>query len=472
MKASETNALLDTEVVPLSHWLTVIAFSLFGFSILFSIVSLHCLYADGSYQLTEVLRSGGFVSIAKNRDCADFIFQFPVLLAIKLGVTDLYWLQLAFGVGCFLSWPVAMTLCWIMAPRHLWLAMLGCAVGYLNAAFVSAGEYNVAHAFFWPVLYALLFVRPLTPFAAGVLLLSSVILVRSYESMLFLGPLLACLAVWRTLGRMEKGWARGVLVLSGGVLGLAAVIAVNGVRHPQAPDNLGGFKQGLQTMFLFPNWNLGWTLVWLGLIATACVERRLFSGRLLRIELPLLAGAVLVWGLWPLINPGALDTQIQYHYRAIQFLSCVALLLVGCALVRFPEWFSARRNHLVALGAALLLAQSLGHISATWQWRGFVKEWRMVLKSHSGVIPFAATPFGRQPRGYQAMNFDWNWANPSLSVMLSPDGHVKSLILPPSLAGWHPFNPLNPAELPELRRYGIDYSEYLAALGKAPVSIN
>jgi hypothetical protein len=465
LKNSLAVELVDNAAIAvLARRLTVFACGLFVFSALFSIFSLHCLYADGSYQLIEVLKAKDFVAVAKNRECASFVIQFFVVMAIRLGVTNLHTLQILFGLGCFLPWPTSLVLCRGLAPRHFWLAMLGCAVGYLNAAFMPVGEYSIAHAFFWPVLFAVLFVRPLTPFAAVVLVFSSLILVCSYESMLFLGPPLVVLAMWRAAGGGEKIWARGCLCLAAVLLGVAVVIALDGIRHPQAPDNLGGFKQGLETMFLFPGWTIGWSFAWLFLLAATCIDATGFSRRFFKLELMLLAAAMLVWGLWPVLAPETLNTQLQYDYRAMQLLTPFALLLVGCAINICTKWFAARQNYFVAWSASMLLAQSLWQISATWQWGGFVSAWRGVLTMHSGPVRLQDTPFGGHPVGRQAMNFDWNWANPDLSIMLAPAGHVKSIILSPGTPSWQPFDPLNRKDLPKLQRYGVNYDEYLAAL--------
>ena len=355
----------------LARWLTIFAVGVFACSAVCSIISLHCLYADGSYQLIEVLKAGNFVAVAKNRNCASYVLQFPVVVALKLGVVNLRALQIAFGLGCFLPWPLVLLICRRLSPRHFWLAMLGCAVGYLNAAFMPVGEYSIAHAFFWPALFVILFVQPLTTFAAATLIFSSLILVCSYESLLFLGPPLAALALWRTFGGGEKKWSRVWLGLSAGLLVLSAIIAVDGIRHPQAPDNLGGFKQGLETMFLFPSWTIGWSFVWLFLLAVVCLDGRGFSRRFFKMELVLLATVMLVWGLWPVVAPDRLNTQLQYDYRAMQLFTPFGLLLVGCAVNLCPKWFAARQNYFVAFSASLLLAQSLWHISAVWQWHGF-----------------------------------------------------------------------------------------------------
>lgn len=439
-----------------AHRLTFLGCGMFGFSVIFSIITLHCLYADGSFQLTEVLKTGDFVSVAKNRDFADFVFQFPVVMAIRLGVTNLHLLQLAFGLGCFLPWPVVMFFCHWLAPRHFWLAMLGCSAGYLNSAFISAGEYIIAHAFFWPVLFTISFVRPLKPLAAAMLLVSALILLFSYESLLFLGPLLALLAIQRMLQKNEPGWARAVFGFVAIFLVLAAIIALDGVLHPQSLENFGGFKQGLQTMFLFPSWTMGWSFVWLMLLWATCLDAKGFTRRFFRWELVVLTGAVMVWGMWPILAPEDLNPVRQYNDRALQLLVPFGLLLVACALRIWPKWFEARRNYLVGFSASLLLAQSLWQISATWQWQRFVREWRDVMAAHSGPVVLQETPFAAR----QTLRFDWNWANPSLSLMLAPEGRVKSIILPPEGPNWQPFDARDLKALPDLRRYYVDYSDY------------
>jgi hypothetical protein len=99
-------------------------------------------------------------------------------------------LQIAFGLGCFWVWPIAMAICHRLAPKHFWLVVLACGTGCLNTEFVAVGQHIFTHALFWPVCFAIIFVRPLTPFAAAVLLGAAIILLKSYETMIFFGPAL------------------------------------------------------------------------------------------------------------------------------------------------------------------------------------------------------------------------------------------------------------------------------------------
>jgi hypothetical protein len=57
---------------------------------------------------------------------------------------------------------------------------------------------------------------------------------------------------------------------------------------------------------------------------------------------------------------------------------------------------------------------------------------------------------------------DWDWTNPTLSFVLSPHGRVASVIASDDRSGWHPFDPADPGDLPDGRRF--DTSRYRAAL--------
>src|SRR3954470_9210346 len=190
----------------------------FGLSVFLAIFTARCLYGDGAHEFVRVLEKGTFVELIWVRGFAWDIIQLFLVLAIKFGVTDPRVLRLPFGVGCFLPWPLAMFLCYRLAPTHFWIVVLACAAGYLNAAFLAVGEHIIAHAFFWPALFALLFVRPLTPFAAAVLLGCALILCRSYESVLFLGPPLAGIAWIRGVRGGKAKWQRLVLFSAVGLL--------------------------------------------------------------------------------------------------------------------------------------------------------------------------------------------------------------------------------------------------------------
>lgn len=443
------------------------AFVVFLVSILFAIFTARALYDDGSYYFMRVLEAGGFTEMLVTRGHAAFLFQLPVVIALKLGIRDLTQLQIAFGFGCFCAWPVAMALCLWLSPKHFWLVALACGAGYLNAAFVAVGEHVLAHAFFWPVVFVLLFVRPLTPVAAVALLLSSVILVRSYETMLFLAPPLALLA-WSRARAAEKPWQRIVFLLAIFFLLASILIAVDGTLHPCTLSSANSFKIGVMSVVASPGWTIGWTMAWLVLMLAACFGkfRQILSRRWVWLSL---AGIVLLWGAWPLLLPADLYPYKQYEARFLDLIVPLGLLGVAFILAKWPAWSEPARQQLVHLSAALLLAQSLWHLGATEQWRGYLNVWRQLVTTQTGLIDLTATDYWKQPAvGRQATRFVWEMDARDLCIEIGPR-QVQALLLPGVTESGEVVHGVllkqfTPAELPPLARYGVDYSAYLAAL--------
>jgi hypothetical protein len=436
---------------------TLVACGAFAVFIIVAIVTRRCLYADGSYYFLEVLKTGSFTAIINCRSFANYLFELPVVASLSLGIHGIAGLAILYGVGCFCAWPVAMLLCYLPAPRHFWIVMLACAAGYLNAAFVAVGEHIVAHAFFWPALFAILYVRPLTPFAAVTLLGSTILLMRSYESMLFLGPLLIALVIWRMMRDRENLWRQAVLTAAIVFLVAATFIALGGVEHPN-PINYNGFKHGPITELHNPTWTLQMSVLWTVIMLLSLYSR---AAKFLRspVGLILTISIVLFWGAWPLLAPRQLDPESQYECRFLELLVPLVLAPVAVALAVRPKWFATQIPDLTRLAAMMLVAQSLWQISATHQWQRYIADWQRMLGSgvDGPIVISNNDDFGKFDHLY------FTWANPCLSLMLGPT-HVQTIIMPSQPGGWMPFNPFNPKSLPNLKRYRVDYSEYIEAL--------
>jgi preprotein translocase subunit SecG len=448
-----------------------LALVMFALALVLAVFSSRCLYADGADQFINILQHPNCGNLSMPRCFADGLIRLPLLAAIHLGVTDCHWLRLAFGLGCFLTWPLALVLCHRLSPRHFWIVLLACAAGYLNASFMAVGEHIVAHAFFWPAAFALLLVRPLTPFAAAVLLASSVILLRSYESLVFLGPPLAALAGWRLWRGGEKLFARVTLVLAGIFFLTAALLTLQVLVKPEVSREMGGFQNGAIATLLHPSWTLQWSGVWLLLLLAATVSRPFRRLMVRPVAVGLLGLAVVWWGFWPLLAWHSFNPSSQFNARFLNTLVPLGLLVVVLAEVFKPKWLRRQKPFLVSLTAAFLLAQSLWQISVTWQWQGYVSIMKSVLATRSGYVSVSDTPLEIGSVPGQSLQFTWYWVNPCLSIAFCPDGHVRTMLAsaPDGYAAiYQTFDPLDPKTFPHLERYGIDYTNYIRALTSPP----
>jgi len=455
---------------------------IFALWVVAAILSNRCLYSDGAYNYLKVLQAQGFVPLMRSRHCAFYIYEIPLVLAIKLGVTNPAWLRLAFGLGRFLPWPMVLLGCHWISPKHFWLVLVGCAAGYLNVAFAADATHNLAHALFWPPLFAILFARPLKPLAAVMLLFSAVAMLYSYESQLFLSLPLALLALWRSWREKQEGHRVWVVFLTAVALFLAvASIGLCGILIPEIPVGLIGFKAGTLAMMRHMGWTLTWTMIWAGLVLIVVFSEtvRLIISH--KVAIGLLLAGLMIWGFWPLLQPDQLDTGIQYNNRALDLLVPMALLPAALILRFRPQWVEPQRGYLVQLTAGLLMAQSLWQISATASWYANVVRLQAILGANRGIIPLRSTVLaatgmeGRELRvDVIGGRFDWTW--PCLSVALAPSSQIKSLIcsevfMDPTIRRhcWQPFDPFNPGTLPRLEHYGIDFKGYTAALRESNV---
>lgn len=441
-------------------WAAWLAFAL---ALLFQLLTQQAiLLHDASAFFVLILEYQDFVVWPENRMFALGLMEAPLVLALRLGVTDVELLKLCFGIGNLMAWPLALLVCWRLAPRAFWLPVAALGLAHLNSSVAPFSPALVAHALAWPAIVALVFVRPLTRCAAAVLAVASLLLLYSYESQLFLGPPLAALAFWR-LRHREAAWARAALLASGLLLLGSAAIAPLGIALADNASNRELYLAAALRLLYQPPWTVGFSALLATATLIALLRPRLadwLETRPLRI---LVGAALLAWGLWPFLAPELLRPFDQYHARSLNLAVPLALLPVALLAARRPGWFAPRLRLLRGSVLCLLLAQSLWHLGVTLQWQGYVGVLRGALAGLEGPLRIDGTPLGGPMLGRQSLRFDAAWALPRLTLLLAPQGRVSGLLY--SRQGdYHPYDPPLADTLPDLSRYGFDTGPYLEAL--------
>jgi len=106
------------------------------------------LFADGSHFLVNLLTSGEIYLGNPERPYSTFVNEAPLLLAMKLGVTGMTSLTLAFSLGVVLVpaivWAGAAAL--QIRNRLFWPFVLMWAAIYLNTGLFAVGEFNITYA--------------------------------------------------------------------------------------------------------------------------------------------------------------------------------------------------------------------------------------------------------------------------------------------------------------------------------------
>src|SRR5215471_21046141 len=157
------------------------------------------LFVDGSAFLVQIVRREWFFEFYAPRLYAMIVGQIPVMTAVTLGVTDLHLLGRLLSLGLF-GLP---TLFYTFAlhrvkdePVLMAIVIAAIAIVFMTTSFFIVGEYNTAYAIALLVAVRLATAKRLTVVDGVFLAVVGWLAVRTYEAMLYLGPLLAAMVVW------------------------------------------------------------------------------------------------------------------------------------------------------------------------------------------------------------------------------------------------------------------------------------
>ena len=414
------------------------------------------LFVDGSAFLVEIVRREWFFRFYPPRIYAMVAGQVPVMTAVMLGVTDLHWLARLLSLGLFGLPTVFYHLALHRAKGDaILLATVIAAIAsiFMTTGFFIVGEYNTAFAIVLLVAVRLVTAKRLT-FADGLVLAAvAAFATRTYEVMLYLGPLLAAMILWA----LRRAPARPVVttllhLLAAAFFLKAMVVAVNSLLYPHSAEHL---EETWQTSLNF--WqNMQFDLAF-GAALVVVVWALVKPAGLLEAKPYRWAGICLVLlALSPLLALG--DTMVRPLAKS-QYIARTASGLIIAAMVAFiwaretdlgakfktfvvlrtPE--AARR--FLAFACLMLLAVLPSDVFLTGTWISYLDAMRTAVRSHSGVIAVEETPLSRRPHSLLGEN----WPTSSLSIVLRSNFKNGVVAPPRDFTEWVPFHPLEPPDM-------------------------
>ena len=215
------------------------------------------LFVDGSAFLVQIARREWFFDFYTPRLYAMVVGQAPIMTAIFLGVTDLHLLARLLSIGLFALPTALYTLALVRVKDDpvLLAAVIG-AIGvvFMTTSFFIVGEYNTAYAIAIVVAVRLVTAERLGILDGLFLVVISLLAARTYEAMIYLGPLLS-LMVLHTVWRMpSRRWAPTTLYLlstvgfiGGMVIAIRSLVKPWSVEHlDETIDTATNFWQNLQ----------------------------------------------------------------------------------------------------------------------------------------------------------------------------------------------------------------------------------
>ena len=416
------------------------------------------LFVDGSAFLVQIVRREWFFEFYPPRIYAMVAAQLPVMSAVILGVTDLHLLARLLSLGLFSLPTFFYSLALASARRDaVLLAAVIAVIGlvFLPTSFFIVGEYNTVYA-----VVTLIAVRLATEAGRPLRLGESVLLaglaafsVRVYEAMLYLGPLLSTMTLWRLARAPDRPIVASVLHILSAILFLAGfLVAVGSLVHPWSEihlqDTLSQARNFWQNMqFLLAFGAVAIVVMWALLRPADLVKVKPFAWA--AIVLMLLALSPLMAVGETLVRPLAKSQYVARTMGGLVVACLVAFIWLHAspahwrikAMVVLRQPAAAR--HLLAFALLLPLAVLPSDLFLSATWIDYLADLRATVRSHKGLVAFEDTPLSRWPDVLLVEN----WVLPSQSLALR-SGPGDGVILPPKgFNEWEPFPPLEPPNL-------------------------
>ncbi|MEA2845530.1 MAG: hypothetical protein QOG78_811 [Rhodospirillaceae bacterium] len=426
----------------------------------YATVTCRGLFWDGSSFLVNILDHGRFHDFYVARAHVDWVTQVPVLLLSELGVRDTRLLAMAYSAALF-GLPTALYHLALARVRHdavlLAIVIAAVVVVYLPTSFFIIGEYNATFAAVTAGMAVTLTARENRLGDAALLCVLGVFCVRSYEAMVYLGPLLAAAIVWSRRNDTD-GATRVLAGIAALAFGAGAVVAAATIAdywtHPHfltVRSMSFDFWQNLQ--FAIPLAGLALSTL-VGLARPAWLQGR---GPLVVMAIAATALSSTPW--WRLLH----EHSILYppaHYLARQAAGLLLVSLLACmwlhvawqrkpplvlATLRLP----AVSQRLVAAMTVLVIAAAIPDVALTGLWSDYLGRLRNEVDSRQGIIRASALPLLDWPDKL----FAQDWSLPAMSAIVSRTPGRAFVRIDNDFLSNPPFDPAC-GTLPRLKGYG------------------
>lgn len=417
------------------------------------------LFWDGSSFLVNLLEHGHLHDFYAARAHVDWVTQAPVLLLARWGVRDTHVLAMAQSAALF-ALPTAFYHLALVRVRHdpvLLAALLAIVASvFLPTSFFIIGEYNVAFACITAAMAVALTIGKSSRRDAALLLAFGLLCLRSYEAMIYLGPLVASAALWSTW-RNDDRLTRLLGALA--ALAFAGAAVVSAVTIVDYWDHPHFMKVRSTSVDFWQNMQFSIPLAGFLICAIAGLRRPAWlEGRGPLVVMGVIALLLALSPWWRLVH-GPSILYPPSHYVARQAAGVLLVgLLVGMwlqvarrdlprvfAVVRQPE--VARR--LVLLLGALTVAGAVPDIVLTRLWSGYVERLRVVVDGSRGVVRAETLPLHDWPNKL----FFQDWSYPALSAVVSRAPGQSYVVSDQDYLSNPPFEPAC-GLLPKLKGYG------------------
>jgi hypothetical protein len=396
--------------------------------VIYNAVECRGLFWDGSSFLVNLLDLDRFHDFYAARAHIDWLTQAPVLLLVDMGVRDTRLLAMVYSAMLF-GVPTALYHLALARVRHdppLLAAVVAIVAGvYLPTSFFIVGEYNATFAAVTAAMAVALTSAGKSARDAVILCALGALCLRSYEAMVYFGPLVAAAIVWASRRGEISGF--GTRVLYGiAMLAFAGAAVVSAATLFDYWDHPHFLKVRSTSVDFWQNMQFIIPLAGFAICGVIGLRRPAWlQGRGPTIVLGIVAALLALSPWWRIVD----SASILYppsHYVARQAAGILLVAFLG------GMWILAGRQHnppvvlttlrepavskrLLALATALAFAAAIPDVALTRLWAGYLDNLRVLVNGRTGIVRAETLPLHDWPNKL----FFQDWSYPALTAIVS-----------------------------------------------------
>ena len=347
------------------------------------------------FYLLNILVTKSFFHLDKARFFAELATQFPIVLALKLGVSRLDWLIKLHSLGLIVVplffWLIAIAL--QIKSDLFWLFLLAFSVSYLSSGFCAVGEYNLDYAV-TAFMASILLKNQLSYFLGACLIGAAIISLLCYPAMIYLGPLLFIITLLHLLldPKPKNFIIIFILIITLLLLATGFYFALMSILHPRDPANLASamtLKSALKNSHYI-------YLTFIGVIFLFSLVPSLKNKQYL-IILALIVSLIYLLDEKFWLTPG-----MYYQFRT------VAGLALFCILTLTAWLYFSNRNFTPHIPVFIFIVFSIPFYIHLSRFHLLINVFSHEINSQSGIIPIEKTILLSPP----FKPYIWIWTNP------------------------------------------------------------
>lgn len=404
---------------------------------------------DGVGYFVHILEQQDFAEVAWSRRFTEYLSEWPLVLAVRLGVTDISALIKVFAIGIYFPYLLSFILCW-WAVRDdnkslLWFPLAGYIAFNILSDYDLIADHHVMAVMTWPILVILLKSRALSWREGIVLWVVIIIYSRTYETAALTAAMLFPLAVVR-LFRFRSQQEKIIIGISLILLIAVVAVAVVYIIYPRSFMNRGNFLDSIWVNRR--NWEAVATCASLGIFSLAW----LISGRWIRVKNCLFILAlipILYYMFLRFTSDYAMTAYISFSSRTLSGIVLPGLIVLAAIVVYTRRKISHTG---LAVFLVIFLTMICFNLADLRNWIGVKQEFLKIVDSDKRYIFIDETPLSDS-------HYRWSWNNSLLSLVWSGTCVSTIVLNTPD----DPQGPIDPRKRLILTRY-LSFDRYFTTV--------